>query len=329
MAILHYLIYFNSTHSQLDGSWPYYCVITYVEFAAICLSYPVLAYLAFLMATTRPFHVNLKILWFYMVAEYNIEMTARSLQIFLIFYSKENSDMFYYASFLRCFCYFVVSLIIPAFVVERSCASYFLSDYEYKSRIYISGIILAVMTVTGVALSYCYHQAESTLVLHSAMMVVNCLASLVNVLLEKFNFRKLYESSNLRKGHREYSLAERFQISENIRTCLTLKAVINTVALFNLVSTVTAALDNFQLSISLQNLGATIFNVCIIIYGSIAYYTIYSHIPVWQTETLRHLMRLRLSGPVSPTPSTETSKPLAAISRQTDTYFDQLNRQWQ
>ncbi|KIH66875.1 hypothetical protein ANCDUO_02796 [Ancylostoma duodenale] len=96
------------------------------------------------------------------------------------------------------------------------------------------------------------------------MFVINLIASMVILMIEKYNYRKLRESTNLCKSRRGYSLAERFQVSENIRTCLMLKNVVNCVSVFNLLSTVTAAMDNFSLSIFWTNVAATVFNLCVL-----------------------------------------------------------------
>ncbi|EYC31945.1 hypothetical protein Y032_0003g1320 [Ancylostoma ceylanicum] len=65
-----------------------------------------------------------------------------------------------------------------------------------------------------------YFIVDSTVVLHISMLVINLIASVMNLMIEKYNYRKLRESTNLNKSRRGYSLAERFQISENLRTCL-------------------------------------------------------------------------------------------------------------
>ncbi|KAK6018111.1 hypothetical protein OSTOST_16348, partial [Ostertagia ostertagi] len=144
-------------------------------------------------------------------------------------------------------------------VAERLCACYYLMDYERKKRGHISMLILMTITATGVMLSVEYHHVSSTLGLHISMLVINMAASLVNLMIEKYNYRKLRECTNLNKSHREYSLAERFQVSENLRTCLMMKNVVNCVSIFNLLSTVTAGMDNFDLSITWLNVAATVF----------------------------------------------------------------------
>lgn len=124
---------------------------------------------------------------------------------------------------------------MPCFVFERCCASYFLSDYEKRSRYYIGIFLLSASAGSGFILSYLYHKcehftlsitltdfnfsAESTLIYHTIALVFNMTFSIILVIVEKYNYKRLRESSNLRKSKREYSLAERFQISENIRVC--------------------------------------------------------------------------------------------------------------
>ena len=151
---------------------------------------------------------------------------------------------------IRCCCYIVgkrivsawiwtfklflsVCLFLPAIIVERCCSLYFLKDYEQRLRLYISITLMIILILLGVHFSLYYHTgdlyhlinkdngylAKSTLSLHISLLTINVIASVGNVLIEKYNYWKLHESTNLRKGRKEYSLAERFQIAENIRVC--------------------------------------------------------------------------------------------------------------
>ncbi|KAF1766544.1 hypothetical protein GCK72_006501 [Caenorhabditis remanei] len=328
ITVMHYLIYYSSNQSKIDDTWFYYQVLTYFEFACICISYPLVIFLGFQLFKHRIFHQNLQNCVRAAVVEYLIQLTSRSIQIFLIFNSKENGLAFYYASLARCTCYFFVSFSLPGFVIERCCASYFLSDYEKRSRHYISIFLLSVSAGSGLLLSYLYHQSESTLVYHIIVLVINIISSVVLAIIEKYNYKRLHESSNLRKSKREYSLAERFQISENIRVCELMKTIINVVALFNLLSTVSAALDNFDLSPTFLNVAATFFNFCVLTYGSLVFFLFYYLIPQFKNELKAVFMRMRLVNPVSPFPDILKEKPMQMAAKETDEYFSQLQKQW-
>ncbi|RCN42004.1 Sre G protein-coupled chemoreceptor, partial [Ancylostoma caninum] len=187
---------------------------------------------------------------------------------------------------------YLVSLLLPAIVVERLCACYYLKDYERKKRSHISFLILLTITSVGFLLSLEYHRVDSTLALHISMLVINLTASVIILVIEKYNYRKLRESTNLCKSRRGYSLAERFQVSENIRTCLMLKSVVNCVSIFNFLSTVTAATDNFNLSILWTNAAATVFNICVLTYGSLTMVVLYLHTEPFRNETRRLLAKV-------------------------------------
>ncbi|CAI2342958.1 unnamed protein product [Caenorhabditis sp. 36 PRJEB53466] len=325
---MHYLIYYNSTQSKLDETWIYYCVLTYFEFACICLSYPLVIFLGFQLFKHRLFHTNLQNCVRAAVVEYLIQLSSRSVQIFLIFNSEENGLAFYYSSLVRCTCYFFVSFTLPGFVVERCCASYFLSDYEKKDRHYISILLLFTMSVCGAILSWLYHQSESTLIYHVFMLAMNIASSIVIAIIEKYNYKRLYESSNLRKSKREYALAERFQISENIRVCEFMKTIINVVAIFNLLSTISAALDNFDFSPVILNMASTFFNFCVLTYGTLVFFLFYYLVPQFRAELKVVFTRLRIMNPVSPFPDMEKEKPVEMAALETDAYFKQLKNQW-
>ncbi|EPB75337.1 Sre G protein-coupled chemoreceptor [Ancylostoma ceylanicum] len=201
----HYLIYYNGTQSRLDGTWSFYCAITSVELVGIIINYFGLFFTTYLLLKTNAYHFNIRMIWGFIGVEYFTQLTDRTAQIFLIFNHEEDGQ---------------VSLLLPAIVVERLCACFYLKDYERKKRSHISFLILLTITSTGFLLSLEYHRVDSTVVLHISMLVINLIASVMNLMIEKYNYRKLRESTNLNKSRRGYSLAERFQISENLRTCL-------------------------------------------------------------------------------------------------------------
>ncbi|EYC31941.1 hypothetical protein Y032_0003g1317 [Ancylostoma ceylanicum] len=307
--VQHYLIYYNGTHSRLDGTWPYYCAITYLD-------YFMLASTMYLLWKTNAYHLNIQVIWGFIGVEYFTQLTNRTVQIILIFNHDENGQ---------------VSLLLPAIVVERLCACYYLEDYERKKRSHISFLILLTITSAGFLLSLEYHQVNCTLVLHVSMLVINLIASVINLMIEKYNYRKLRESTNLNKSHRGYSLAERFQVSENIRTCLMLKNVVNCVSVFNLLSTVTAAMDNFNLSIFWTNVAATVSNICVLTYGSLTMIIFYLHTEPWRNETRRLLAKWRGEAATAPRPLRSTvggADLMLGTEVQGHEYFSQLNRDW-
>ncbi|PIC45262.1 hypothetical protein B9Z55_005342 [Caenorhabditis nigoni] len=309
ITVMHYLVYYNSNQSKLDDTWAYYQILTYFEFACICFSYPPIIFLGYQLFQHRIFHQNLQNCVRAAVVEYLIQLTSRSVQIFLIFNSEENG---------------LVSFSLPGFVIERCCASYFLSDYEKRSRHYISILLLTTSAGSSALLSYLYHQSESTLAYHIIVLVINGISSVVLAVIEKYNYTRLHESSNLRKSKREYSLAERFQISENIRVCELMKTIINVVALFNLLSTASAALDNFNFSQSFLNVAATFFNFCVLTYGSLVFFLFYYLVPQFRLALKLTFTKLRILNPVSPFPEALNEKPCQMAAKETDEYFTQL-----
>ncbi|CCD63531.1 Serpentine Receptor, class E (Epsilon) [Caenorhabditis elegans] len=325
---MHYLIYYSSTQSKLDDTWIYYQVLTYFEFACICLSYPMVIFLGYQLFQHRVFHNNLQNLVKAAVVEYLVQLTARSIQIFLIFNSAEDGLVFYYASLARCTCYFFVSFSLPCFVFERCCASYFLSDYEKRSRYYIGIFLLSASAGSGFILSYLYHKSESTLIYHTIALVFNMTFSIILVIVEKYNYKRLRESSNLRKSKREYSLAERFQISENIRVCELMKTIINVVSIFNLLSTVSASLDNFNFSQTFLNVAATLFNFCVLIYGTLVFSLFYYLIPQFRSALKDVFMKMKILNAVASFPDLRKEKPMKVAVEETNTYFTQLQQQW-
>ncbi|CAB3403867.1 unnamed protein product [Caenorhabditis bovis] len=323
---MHLFVYYNSTHSKEDGTWFYYTLITYFEFVCICISYPLVFYLGVLLFKYRLFHKNLQNCVKLCVIEYLVQLTTRTMQIFLIFHGKENGNAFFWASYARCTCYFFVSFSLFIIAFERCCASYFLSDYEKKNRHFIFVFILIVFPPSSAYLAWLYHIVESTIILHVAMLAVNIFCSFTILQIEKYNYVRLEASAKLRKSKKEYSLAERFQISENIRVCEFMKTIINVVSAFNLMSTISAALDNFDFSITFLNIATTFFNICVLTYGSLVFFLFYYLSPPFRMEIKRMLTWMRVTHPVNPIVDKE--KPMQMAAQETDAYFDQLNKQW-
>ncbi|CAI5441463.1 unnamed protein product [Caenorhabditis angaria] len=290
-------------------------------------SYIPVIFFGILLFRYRLFHSNLQNFVKIVVIEYLVQLTSRTIQIVLTFYSMENSLYFYYASLARCTCYFFVSLTLPAFVTERCAASYFLSDYEKKSRHWIFLIIITFNLSISVYLSNEYHQVKSTLVLHILMLIINGISSIMIYILEKYNYNRLEDSSNLRKSKRGYSLAERFQISENIRVFSLMKTIINVVAIFNLFQTGSAAMDNFDMSLTMLNICAIIFNICVLSYGSSVFFLLYYLSPPMKDELKAIMRKFRIINTVVPAEIVK-SKPLNLVAIESDQYFTQLQKQW-
>ncbi|RCN42005.1 hypothetical protein ANCCAN_12052 [Ancylostoma caninum] len=91
----HFLIYYNGTHSRLDGTWPLYCAITYVELAGIIINYFILFFTTYLLWKTNAHHFNIRVIWGFMGVEYFTQLTDRTVQIFLIFNHEENGRGMY------------------------------------------------------------------------------------------------------------------------------------------------------------------------------------------------------------------------------------------
>lgn len=105
--------------------------------------------------------------------------------------------------------------IMPFLILERCFATIFLSNYEAKPRRYISLILLLILCISGYFACLHVQEAANIVQIVVIIMSLNTVALGVNMYLKCYN-QKQHENFHI--GNSQYSLAKRYQISENIRT---------------------------------------------------------------------------------------------------------------
>ncbi|VDO61886.1 unnamed protein product [Heligmosomoides polygyrus] len=232
---------------------------------------------------TPQYHLNMRILYGLYSADYVFFASGRMAHMFYVFLGRahyETENGFLIASYLRCFCSFVAFYYLPVAMVERCCATYYLKDYERKNRLHISFTLLLI----GLDMSSI---PQITL-----CIALNALAFTANMINEQINC-KFYKDST--SGAKQYTLAERYQVSENIKTCRSFNRVVLSIMGFNFICNVVLVVDNFNIPIGYKNLSTLFFNYSAIMYGLTIPFVMYCHNELWQSELKRLCKKLLLS----------------------------------
>ncbi|PIO64991.1 hypothetical protein TELCIR_13359, partial [Teladorsagia circumcincta] len=105
---------------------------------------------------------------------------------------------------------------------------------------------------------------EDTLPLISATVAINALAIIINFINEQINL-SYFKRATAQNGPNEYSLAERYQISENIKTSKGFKTALLSILGFNLVCIGAVVIDNFGVTTFVRNIANTALNYATLI----------------------------------------------------------------
>ncbi|KAI6198002.1 hypothetical protein M3Y94_01293000 [Aphelenchoides besseyi] len=163
------------------------------------------------------------------------------------------------------------------------------------------------------------------------------------MLAERIN-RRLYKNVQSIVGI--YTLSERYQLSENVRTCGIMKRVLIMSFMLNIICQVAVFIDIISTNIFVRQFAAVAFNFTILFYG-IAFVTIpMSRVDPWKRKCVRLMRHFRshftcaFLNTVYPTRTIEQSRPVLltliegdrmnfTVKEGTDVYFRTLAKQWE
>uniref|UniRef100_A0A1I7T9K6 G_PROTEIN_RECEP_F1_2 domain-containing protein n=1 Tax=Caenorhabditis tropicalis TaxID=1561998 RepID=A0A1I7T9K6_9PELO len=167
----------------------------------------------------------------------------------------------------------------------------------------------------------------------SGLMILNGIAIIMNMFLRSFNMRK-YEECHSNVSIRfqkigKYSLAKRFQISENIKSLYMLNIIIYYMGIMNILLVLSVLFSSFDSSPERQAL------CTIVLDGSIFFYsfflpqimTCYCHKWKIQTNKLKEKIGCPRTSSVNPLKDTFGTDMPGNVSM--NNYFDQLKDSWE
>ncbi|WKX94073.1 hypothetical protein Q1695_011380 [Nippostrongylus brasiliensis] len=301
---MHYLNYFNRTAAEIDESWKYFNIVLLCEVPLQILSMCYFVLVLYLNAATPQYHLNMRVL-----------------------YADELG--FLVASFMRCFCAFIAFYYLPIAMIERCCATYYLRDYEQNHRLHISVLLMILQCSISAISTAIFHTALTSLPQVAVFVAVNLVAVIANMINERMNHALFKDSTG---GLKQYCLAERFQISENIRTSKSFNRVVLSIMVFNTVCIGALAIDNFDVTIYYTNLSTVLFNYSVLMYGFTVPFVMYCHNDLWQNELRRLIGKLRTKPaetvPLARIRSTFGKEMVINNADHATRYFEMLQKDW-
>ncbi|CAD6196651.1 unnamed protein product [Caenorhabditis auriculariae] len=296
---------------------------------------------SYLNASTSQYHRNMQLLYTVYLAMYQIHATSRLIQLLANFkyeYELETRfpDLLIVTSYIRLFIASIAFTIIMGFIFERACATYYIGVYEATRHAWIFRLICVLLVLNGAASTILFHQGKDTVKLNA----------LIFMLLGNFcdDYRKhghradqsqIFSRMSRRKIGKscEYSLAQRYQISENIRTCRTFSQIFKCIILSNVTCIVALACDVFVSTPRLRNLTASLYNVASLFYiYSMPTVTVINS-PLWQQKLVWLIKKLHCWSLSSVEPSRQIASTfgqnlLFEQTKHTDHYFGMLKEAW-
>ncbi|ULU04735.1 hypothetical protein L3Y34_017474 [Caenorhabditis briggsae] len=344
-----YIKYFNKTHSILEGSYPAYLTVFYLQ---VILIFTVLFYYllnVYIDIRTGQFVTNTQKIHhaIYLPCVLgHLMCLAQKLLLIMDFSAGYNlhNDVFYTISLLRALFCFPGFYCLSAFVAERWFATYFLMDYERNQRKWLVFVILWIIYSIAFISAINFHEATSTIPHACVFILLSGLAYLGNHINFLVNRNYYYQSNRTDGGG--YSLAQRFQISENIRFSFFFNQLALSIAFFQISGPICLLIDNLDISRSWMNLNTVIFDTICLVYALVTPFVIYHHNPKYRAELERIIAKIRRidvrrnKNQIRPMDSMEESfnslrlqdtfgkKITFNTSEMTNTYFEELDKSW-
>ncbi|UMM36266.1 hypothetical protein L5515_008507 [Caenorhabditis briggsae] len=144
-------------------------------------------------------------------------------------------------------CTFAAMCTLFFLAVERCCATLFIADYEIRLRKSISVFLNLFLTVFGLGACFVIVNKNNTIYLISILLVINGFALLLHYCLIWWN-RKIYGGLHDSVDITSYSLTERFQVAENIKSLQMMNNIIYYMGFMNGIVVFSVLVSSFNLT---------------------------------------------------------------------------------
>ncbi|CAP33400.2 Protein CBR-SRE-4 [Caenorhabditis briggsae] len=333
----------NRTASNLDMSSDLIDNLYILETILLVWSYFECGVFFYVLCTNSQYHPNLTWLLKNLVAQYFISMACRLFQIYFQYGIDDESNLktnwfFILVTFSRNCLIFTALYFSPFVMMERLYASVHIGDYEHKPRHYVGYTLSLFLYLWSLMIGLTYaFEVIPTYIHVSCLVSINMLAFVVCLLNESYNSKKFVQKKFSTRKSVTYSLSERYQIVENLKTAYLFKRGIISIIIFSVICgvfLVRMSSDEHDSSMNWILIG---FNYAAILYGIGFPAAMFFYDQQFQKQLLSYIrMIFCISSRTTPLyEETEENSQKAKISRsleavkETDIYFNNLKGDWE
>ncbi|CAI2349979.1 unnamed protein product [Caenorhabditis sp. 36 PRJEB53466] len=331
----------NRTAANLDMSSDLIDTLYIIETVLLLWSYLECGVFFYVLCTNPQYHPNLTWLLKNLVAQYFLSMFCRLVQIFYQFGIDDETDLrsnwlFILVTFSRNCLIFTALYFSPFVMMERMYASVHIGDYEHKPRHYIGYCLSALLYLWSLMIGLTYaFEVIPTYIHVSCLVFINMLAFVVCLLNENYNSKKFMQKDFATRKTVTYSLTERYQIVENLKTAYLFKRGIISIILFSVICgvfLVRMSSDEHDSSMNWILIG---FNYAAILYGIGFPAAMFYYDEQFQKQLIKYIRMMFCGSRTTPiyedeegTRKPKTSRSMEAI-KETDIYFNNLKGDWE
>ncbi|EGT44431.1 hypothetical protein CAEBREN_10228 [Caenorhabditis brenneri] len=224
--------------------------------------------------------------------------------------------------------HYMLSILFGVVVitVERGCATYFMEDYESKSRRHIPILLIILTNIITIPYSYfILHYKISILLSYSQCVANGTFVFIGYFLLLKVN---LYwrEKINGRDQKEKYSLARKFQIEENLRSLMLAKKLVFACVAYMGFTVLILFCQNMNIFPQINLFFVHYLDNCILIAALVMSVTLLCCSPSWKEKFINEIPLIRnfLNSRVS------NSHFMHQVfsTKDSEAYFEQLKNAW-
>ncbi|CAI5452702.1 unnamed protein product [Caenorhabditis angaria] len=321
--------YFNRTYSELQGTWKYYAPLFIIEALFIFMTTIFMLFWIYVINTAQSVHRNVRFLYTVYYGQYCTQTFFWIIQPISILLgiiddtTLAHTKIFKVTNLFRHIGLTYAFYSLPGFIVERSFATWTVQDYEHNPYPKIGNIIVIVQSCVSLGFGSHFSIASNTIPHIFVALMINSMAVATNFYIAHIN-KKYYNTEHL-----SYSLSERFQITENLRSSKMFERIVYSTSFFNVIVNTCMILDNYEYSIKFKNLSSVLCDFSILIYGFIVPLITGLQQESWMKQVYVLMSRCS-SKRITPSTNSFTQKMEKKTVRKEETtvYFDMLNTQW-
>uniref|UniRef100_A0A1I7U6S9 Serpentine receptor class gamma n=2 Tax=Caenorhabditis tropicalis TaxID=1561998 RepID=A0A1I7U6S9_9PELO len=215
--------------------------------------------------------------------------------------------------------------------VERCYATFLIRDYETNLRKPISVLLNLFLSLFGVGSCFVITNRGNTVYLIVFLLVINGFALLLHFLLQWWN-RKIYSALHENMFMTSYSLAQRFQVAENIKSLKMLNNIIFYMGFMNVIVVFSVLFSSFDLDSTMELIITICLDISIFIYSFCYPVIMYHSCERWKTEIIAFFTRIGLLKPSSVLKVHPILNTFGKSMEQANTmrnHFDNLQLSWE